>query len=71
MNAPIVRSLSPAAAVDRERVLAGDIGGTSTRLAIFERNGPKPRVLVEKVYSSKTALLGAARYAIAHAVQSR
>ncbi|MFM9882904.1 MAG: glucokinase [Burkholderiales bacterium] len=53
MNAPIADSLVPAGGIDRERVLAGDIGGTSTRLAIFERNGPKPRVVVEKVYSSK------------------
>jgi glucokinase len=34
-------------------VLAGDIGGTSTRLAVFARDGATPRVAIEKVYRSK------------------
>ncbi len=33
-------------------ILAGDIGGTSTRLALFEQSGDRERIIIEKVYSS-------------------
>ncbi|MFM9884349.1 MAG: glucokinase [Burkholderiales bacterium] len=34
-------------------ILAGDIGGTSTRLALFEKSGERLRIAVEKVYPSQ------------------
>ncbi len=34
-------------------ILAGDIGGTSTRLALFEPTDGRPRPVVEKVYHSR------------------
>ena len=34
-------------------IIAGDIGGTSTRLALFEPTDGRPRPVVEKVYRSR------------------
>ncbi len=34
-------------------ILAGDIGGTSTRLALFEKTGDRLRIAVEEVYPSQ------------------
>jgi glucokinase len=34
-------------------ILAGDIGGTNTRLAFFEMEGERPRVVAEQVYPSR------------------
>ncbi len=34
-------------------LLAGDIGGTSTRLALFEKSGDRLRIAIEKVYPSQ------------------
>jgi glucokinase len=34
-------------------ILAGDIGGTSTRLGFFEVNGARPRLVVEQTYPSR------------------
>jgi glucokinase len=33
-------------------ILAGDIGGTSTRLALFEQSGDRLRIAIERVYAS-------------------
>ena len=35
------------------RILAGDIGGTNTRLAIFDVEGERPKAILEQTYSSK------------------
>ena len=34
-------------------IIAGDIGGTSTRLALFEPTDGRPRIAIEKVYRSR------------------
>jgi glucokinase len=34
-------------------ILAGDIGGTNTRLALFEHDGTRPAMAVEKIYPSR------------------
>jgi glucokinase len=34
-------------------ILAGDIGGTNTRLALFEQNSGRPAMSVEKIYPSR------------------
>ncbi len=36
-----------------ESILAGDVGGTNTRLGLFEVTRRRPRLLSEKIYSSK------------------
>lgn len=36
-------------------VLAGDIGGTNTRLGLFDASSAKPRTLVEQTFSSRDA----------------
>src|SRR5882724_10062146 len=39
---------------DRTMILAGDIGGTRTRLAAFETEGSKLKCVIEKTYASQT-----------------
>src|SRR5512140_15928 len=43
----------PAVEDNRTMILAGDIGGTRTRLAAFETEGSKLKSVVEKTYPSQ------------------
>ncbi len=38
---------------ESELILAGDVGGTNTRLGLFEVAGGRPRLLIEKTFLSK------------------
>src|SRR5689334_13794243 len=34
-------------------VLAGDVGGTSTRLGVFEQRGPRPALIATRTYGTR------------------